>query len=88
MNLSTLHSSEEGSGLVYEHFSTANPTLDSNMPKTICLDRDEIKECPQASVDLNTGVVMVHCMCQLEWATGPRYLVKRYSRCVGEGVPG
>lgn len=58
------------------------------MPKTICLDQDEIKECLQPFIDLNTGDVMVDCMCQLEWATGPRYLVKHYSGCVGEGVPG
>lgn len=50
------------------------------MPKSICLEGDEMeKVCNQPLIDLNIGVVMVACMCQLEWIMEPKYLVKCYS---------
>ena len=34
------------------------------------------------------GVMTANCMCQLGWATVPKYLVKHYSECFCKGVFG
>lgn len=45
-------------------------------------------EMKMSVVPVIIGFVMVDFMCQLDWATVPRYLVKHYSESFFEGVVG